>query len=199
MAASLVPIILAAGASSRMGRPKPLLDLGGKPALARVLEACRGAALPKPVIVLGHDADGIRRGVDLSRETLVLNPHPELGMASSLREGLNALPKDARGFLIYPADFPLVTWRELVLLEERFEHDHRHQVFIPTCEGRRGHPVACDRALVAEFILLPPEAPASTVIRKDPKRVVEIPVLNPWVARALDPPDDLADARAFLG
>jgi molybdenum cofactor cytidylyltransferase len=190
MASSLVPIILAAGASSRMGRPKPLLDLGGKPALARVLEACRGAALSRPIVVLGHDADGIRRGIDLSRETLVLNPHPELGMASSLREGLNALPKEARGFLIYPADYPLVTWKELVLLEERFEHDHRHHVFIPTFEGKRGHPVACDRALADEFLTLPPESPAHLVIRKDPARVQEVPVKNPWVAKDLNTKED---------
>ncbi len=198
MASSLVPVILAAGASSRMGSPKPLLDLAGKPALARILEACRGAALEKPVVVLGHAADGIRKGVDLTGATVVLNPAPERGMTSSLQEGLKALPPDARGFLIYPADYPLVTWKELVLLEERFEHDHRHHVYIPTFEGRRGHPVACDRALAGEFLALPPESPAYLVIRKDPGRIQEVPVLNPWITRDLDTEEDYRNAVESL-
>ncbi len=194
MASSLVPIVLAAGASSRMGRPKPLLDLGGKPALTRILEACRGAALSAPIVVLGHAADEIRKGIDMSGTTVVLNSAPERGMTSSLQEGLKALPKEARGFLIYPSDYPLVTWKELVLLEERFEHDHRHHVYIPTHEGRRGHPVACDRALAEEFLALSPETPAYVVIRKDPTRIQEVPVLNPWIARDLDTDEDYRDA-----
>lgn len=195
MVGSLVPIVLAAGASSRMGRPKPLLDLGGKPALTRVLEACRGAALSKPIVVLGHAADDIRKAIDLEAATVVLNPAPERGMTSSLQEGLKALPAAARGFLIYPADYPLVTWKELVLLEERFERDKLNEVYVPTFEGRRGHPVTCDRALAAEFLALPAGAPAYAVIRKDPARILEVPVLNPWIVRDLDTQDDLREAR----
>lgn len=198
MASSLVPIVLAAGASSRMGRPKPLLDLGGKPALARILEACRGAALSRPVVVLGHAAQEIRGGVDLSGTTVVLNPTPDRGMSSSLVEGLKALPADARGFLIYPADYPLVTWRELVLLEEVFEKDHGHHVYVPVYEGKRGHPVACDRAMAAEFLALGPDEPAHAVIRKDPARVAEVPVGNAWVCRDLDTEEDLTEARKAL-
>lgn len=198
MASSLIPVILAAGASIRMGSPKPLLDLGGKTALARVLEACRGAALPRPVVVLGHHAEEVRRGVDLSGATVVLNQEPERGMASSLQEGLRAMPAEARGFLIFPADYPLVTWRELVLLEEAFERDPKGRIYVPAFESRRGHPVACDRAIAAEFLALPPDAPAHLVIRSDPSRVVEVKVENPWVCRDLDSPDDVKDAKVFL-
>ena len=199
MASSLTPIVLAAGASSRMGRPKPLLDLDRKTALARVLEACRDAALSKPIVVLGHAAAEVRKAVDLAGAVVMENPEPARGMGSSLRIGLEALPAEARGFLIYPVDYPLVTWRELVLLEEKFEHDHRHQIYIPTFEGKRGHPVACDRALAAEFLTLGADEPAHRVIRKDPVRVLEVPVANPWVCRDLDTEEDYWKAIKSLG
>lgn len=198
MASSLTPVILAAGASSRMGSPKPLLDLGGKTALARILETCRNAALARPVVVLGHHAEAVRKGVELSGAEVVVNPDPDRGMASSLCEGLARLPEEARGFLIFPVDYPLVGWRELVFLEEQFEKEPRKLIVIPTFEGRRGHPVACDIRLKTEFMALPPEAPSHLVIRKDPGRVMEIPVKNLWVTRDLDAPEDLDAARIRL-
>jgi len=198
VASSLTPIILAAGASARMGSPKPLLDLGGTPALTRILQACKDAALSRPIVVLGHAAFEVRRAVDPAMADLTVNPVPERGMTSSLQTGLEILPAEARGFLLFPADYPLVTWEDLVLLEERFEHDHRHQIYLPTYEGKRGHPVACDRAVAEEILALDPLDPTHLVIRKDPKRVMEVPVKNPWVCRDLDTPEDLEAARAFL-
>ncbi len=181
-----------------MGSPKPLLDLGGTPALTRILQACKDAALSRPIVVLGHAAFEVRRAVDPAMADLTVNPVPERGMTSSLQTGLEILPAEARGFLLFPADYPLVTWEDLVLLEERFEHDHRHQIYLPTYEGKRGHPVACDRAVAEEILALDPLDPTHLVIRKDPKRVMEVPVKNPWVCRDLDTPEDLEAARAFL-
>ena len=181
-----------------MGRPKPLLDLGGKPALARILEACKGAALSRALVVLGRDALEVRKAVDPALADLVVNPVPERGMTSSLQEGLAHLPPDARGFLLFPADYPLVTWKELVQLEEAFEHDHRHLIYIPTFEGKRGHPVACDRRIAEEILALESHEPAHLVIRKDPARVKEVPVKNPWVARDLDTLEDAIAARSTL-
>lgn len=194
MASSLTPVILAAGASSRMGRPKPLLDLGGIPAIVRILEACKGAALSRAIVVLGHHADEIRKAVDPALADIVLNPAPDRGMTSSLQEGLKRLPEDARGFLLFPADYPLVTWKDLIVLEEAFEHDHRHRIYVPTFEGRRGHPIACDRTIAEEILALKPEEPARLVIRKDPLRVKEIPVTNPWVCLDLDTEEDYREA-----
>ena len=170
MASSLTPILLA----------KPLPDLGGKTALARVIESCRDAALSRPIVVLGS-------GTEAGKP-----PLPGVLTAPSLREGLELLPADARGFLLFPAEYPLVTWRELVLLEERFEHDHRHRIYVPTFEGRHGHPVAFDRSLAGEILALEADQPVRLVLRRDPARVMEVPVENPWVCRALDTPENLA-------
>ena len=57
----VTPIILAAGRSRRMGRPKPLLDLHGELCIARALRACAEGGAAVPVVVLGHEAEAIRQ------------------------------------------------------------------------------------------------------------------------------------------
>ena len=100
---------------------------------------------------------------------------------------------------MFPADYPLVTWKELIHLEEVFEHEHRHLIYIPTFKGKRGHPVACDRKIAEEILALGPDEPARLVIRKDPKRVKEVPVKNPWVCRDLDTEEDVREALKAIG
>ena len=84
-------VILAAGASVRLGRPKQLLEIDGQPLVVRAAEAALGAGAAPVVVVLGANAEQIRpvlRGVDVG---LVLNQDWNDGMASSVRAGLHAL------------------------------------------------------------------------------------------------------------
>src|SRR5580704_3141709 len=87
-------VILAAGTSTRMGRPKQLLPLGGTTVLARAIENARSAGLVEMVLVLGASAEAIRRQLPQSLVEglkVVVNQAYAQGMASSLREGISAL------------------------------------------------------------------------------------------------------------
>ena len=75
----IVPIILAAGASSRMGRPKALCDFDGRTCIELVLDACRQASLAPPIVVLGFQAATIRRRVRFGNATVVMNESAERG------------------------------------------------------------------------------------------------------------------------
>ena len=85
-------VVLAAGDSTRIGFPKALLTLGGRPFLAHIREALAEAGVDQVRVVLGRDAARIRAVVTLADEEVVLNPSPEGGMLSSLVVGLGALP-----------------------------------------------------------------------------------------------------------
>jgi molybdenum cofactor cytidylyltransferase len=125
----VVAVVLAAGASSRMGRPKALLDFDGTPAVGRVLAACREGGAADIVVVTAPGGGGIRA---LCAGTIeAINEHPERGMLSSLQAGLASLPA-AGGFLIFPVDFPIVPAREVRALIDAFRGGPPGQPIIKT-------------------------------------------------------------------
>lgn len=114
--ANVHALILAAGASRRLGRPKQLELWQGQSLLARALDgACR--VLPgRVVVVLGAEAEPIRGAVDLQAATVVLNPNWQEGIAASIRCGVEALPASAAAVLMMLCDQPLVDAGHLAAL-----------------------------------------------------------------------------------
>jgi molybdenum cofactor cytidylyltransferase len=103
-------IILAAGASTRMGEPKQLLSLAGRPLLQHVLDAAAGAALAEVLVVVGHAGEAIRAAVRVpARARLVVNARWADGQASSLACGLAAAADDATAAAVLLGDQPGVT------------------------------------------------------------------------------------------
>jgi molybdenum cofactor cytidylyltransferase len=104
-----VGLILAAGASRRMGQPKQLLEVGGRPLLELVVAAACASHLDDVVVVLGAHAEEITAGVDLSRARVVINPDHEQGMSTSLRAGIASLGAEVSRALILLGDQPDVS------------------------------------------------------------------------------------------
>ena len=106
--ARVVPLVLAAGTSSRFGSPKLLARLGDRPVLWHVLAALDGLGLARPVVVVGHEAEAIRAAVGAEVASWVVNPRPEDGLSGSLRTGLRAVDAAAESVLILLGDQPAV-------------------------------------------------------------------------------------------
>jgi molybdenum cofactor cytidylyltransferase len=105
----VVGVVLAAGSSSRLGRPKQLLPLGGRPLLAHVLDAALAGGLERVVLVLGHRAGDVLDALALPEGgavTPVLNPRHAEGQATSLRTGLGAAGPDAGAAVVLLGDQP---------------------------------------------------------------------------------------------
>jgi molybdenum cofactor cytidylyltransferase len=107
-AVGVVAVVLAAGASSRFGSPKALADLGGRPLLQHVLDTLAAAGLVRVVVVLGAAATAVEEAISWRTEHRVRNPHPEAGLASSLKVGLEALPAGTRAALVVLGDQPML-------------------------------------------------------------------------------------------
>jgi CTP:molybdopterin cytidylyltransferase MocA len=106
-----VGLVLAAGSASRFGSPKALAPLDGRPMLQHVLDAAAGLGLAGIVLVLGRAAEAIEPAIDLSGTTVVRNPDPGSGLASSLRIGLDAVVErypGAEATLVLLGDQPRV-------------------------------------------------------------------------------------------
>ncbi len=182
---SLAGLILAAGASSRMGRPKALLKLGGTTFLERLLDTL-GASCSPLVVVLGYDAEAIREGTRRAAR-FVVNPDPARGQLSSMQCGLAVLPEQVEGFMFTPVDYPAIEPATVERLAAGFR-SAGCLVAVPRHDGRRGHPVCCAGALIPEFLALPPEEQARTVIHRHSGETAYVDVDDPGILLDVDDP-----------
>jgi len=176
-------VILAAGASSRMGRPKPLLEFEGETFLDRLITRFSGICRPV-IVVLGYGADQVRAGIvhgDLAE--IVINPAPERGMLSSLQCGLRRVPSDVEAVLFTPVDLPSIRPSTIEILIRT-----PAAVAIPLFEGRAGHPVRVSRRIVEELLALPVEAQARDVIHRH--RATLVDTGDPGILHDVDTPKD---------
>ena len=186
----LVPIVLAAGASSRMGQPKALLDFDGRPALQLALEAVQRHGTP--IVVLGPNHFEIRDRVPLGRAKIMLNLNPDTGQTASLQAALSILPKDAGAFFFMPVDFPLVSAADVDRLVEAFraERDPAKKIFVPSHDLKRGHPILCRRELAEEFLALREGASAREVVNRVNSRLAYVIYPEAYVLMDMDTPED---------
>lgn len=182
--------VLAAGRSSRMGAPKPLILLDGERALPRVLRLAREQRLAA-CVVLGFHAERVRAEVDFGDATVVVNPDPDGGQSSSVRCAARALaPGEA--LLLWPVDHARVTAATLASLRAAWvARPSGTEIVLPSHAGRRGHPAWFSPAAAAELAALPEGAPAHAVVRRDPARVLHVVVADRMVVADFDRPEDL--------
>ncbi|MFW5895895.1 MAG: nucleotidyltransferase family protein [Halolamina sp.] len=138
----LLGLITAAGKSTRMGGfPKPLLTVDRQRFVERLIEQYQAAGVDEVVVVVGYEADEVRRRADLSDATVIENERYEAGMLSSVRAGVReAQARDADGLLLSPVDYPLIPAAVIRQVADAFAVDRNADVFQPTTDGGRGHP-----------------------------------------------------------
>jgi molybdenum cofactor cytidylyltransferase len=181
-------IILAAGASSRMGTPKALLDYRGETFLGRLVRVL-GASCNPVIVVLGYHADVLRQQVPAPAR-VVINPDPSRGQLSSLQTGLAAVPADADGFAFIPVDSPAVAQDTVAKLARMFERRNPSTLFvIPRQSGKRGHPVVAARSIAAEILALPAAAEAREVVHAHVDCTEYVDVDDPGIFTDVDDPE----------
>ena len=190
----LAAIVLAAGASERMGgHPKALLLWQGETFLAGILKACLAAGIERRVAVLGHHADRILEHVNLEGVTVVHSTELAAGPIGSIRAGLASVARHpVDGILVWPVDRPHVQVATITALCA-VQTANDHPIIIPRHAGRRGHPVIFRRAVFDELLNAPDGEGARAVVHKDPSRVLELEVDDPAVIQDVNTPDEYQD------
>lgn len=143
-------VILAAGASTRMGHAKQLLPIAGQPMVRRMAEAVCAAGLDQVIVVVGARAGAVAQALEGQPVELVVNDAWQGGMSTSVRAGIGALRPEIGAVLLVLADQPDLGPELLQKLVARYRSSGA-PIVAPYHGGRRGNPVLFDRALFAEL------------------------------------------------
>ena len=194
MAASA--IVLAAGASTRMGEPKQLLQVGGRPLLELVVDSACGSRVDDVLVVLGAHAGLIRSRLRLGRARVLLNPDHAQGMSTSLRAGLSALGPEVDRAVIILGDQPDVSAGLLDILLGAQESAGLPAAAL-SFAGLLHPPVVLARQLWGEMMALEGDVGCRRLIRTRPDLVAAVPAATPRDHPLdIDTPDDF---RRFTG
>jgi molybdenum cofactor cytidylyltransferase len=195
-------VLLAAGASSRLGTPKQLLrDAHDTPLLARLIQEATLAGCDPVIVVLGAESDAVRASLGTTNAHLVHNPEWPLGMATSIRVGVDAalaanadapITSEVDALLLMACDQPAVARAHLeALLAAHAAHGGR---VVSSYDGAHGIPAVWPRADWPALRQLSGDRGAKALLRGD-----EAAVPLAGGALDLDTPDDVQRWRAESG
>ena len=188
-------VVLAAGGSSRFGRDKNLLNLGGMPMLQRTVSCyTKSQKVGDVLVVLGPGQKSQWQWLASLRVHLVENPDPAKGMISSLRTGLNSTWVKGKDFLVTPADVPFVKAEVVDKLIVDFR-TRSSEIVIPVYKGLGGHPGLYSAALQKEFFLHGDTSGTREVLLRHRAGTIRIAVPDPDVCFDVDTD---ADARIAM-
>ncbi|MCX7789448.1 MAG: nucleotidyltransferase family protein [Chloroflexaceae bacterium] len=185
-------ILLAAGRSARMGRPKQLLPWQGRPLVRHVAEVALASRLAGLVVVLGAYAEevaGALEDLDGAVRRVVCAEHAR-GQAASLRCGLEAVPASAGAVVVLLVDQPRVTAELVNRLIIAFEATPEVAAVAPRYRGQRGTPVLLAQRLFAEVRALEGDLGARPVLARYADAMHWLDVDDPAVVEDLDTPED---------
>lgn len=196
---SIAALILAAGASRRLGQPKQLVLHYGETLLARTMRLTTLSAAQPVVVILGAFADQIRSIVDFGNANIVENLLWEQGIASSIQAGLKfieesesaATPTD--GVLILTCDQPQLTEEHIVKLQNDFltqSGAQRNSIIVASAyAGVVGTPAIFPRSHFANLHALTGDQGARSILRNSTCRIISIEFLGGELD--IDSPEDL--------
>ena len=193
--ADTVALLLAAGESSRMGSLKALLPWHGTTLLDHQITVLRKAGIYKVVVVLGHRAESLKSVIqDREGVTWTVNPDYAQGKTTSIKAGLSALaPDELAAILILNVDQPRSPETIVDLLRRHFES--KALITIPTYQGKGGHPILIDSALLDDLRSITEEALGiKAVVRSHQERTQRTEMATAEVLWDLNTPEEYQQA-----
>lgn len=189
-------VVLAAGASTRMGRNKLLLPLGNETVVRRAVRSAIDSGVDRVVVVLGHEADDVRAQLEGLACERIVNPDHARGVGTSLHAGLRAVG-DADAAVVLLADMPFVTPDIIAGVVSRFRATGARLV-LSHYGDVQAPPTLYARALFEEVLAEPDERCGKRIAKRHASEA-EVARWPESALRDLDVAADYDDVRAELG
>ncbi len=186
----IVAVVLAAGASTRMGSPKALLPVEGVPFIERIVAALERTGVDRTLVVLGFNADAMREAIAYLGVDTAVNPDYVRGQLSSLQTAIRALEGEpVEAILVHLVDHPFIESTLVDRMIERFRAEEK-LIVVPRFGGRRGHPVLFSSKLFPEFMAASLDTGAKPVVRGHPGETLELETDEEGVLIDIDTPEE---------
>lgn len=182
-------ILLAAGESQRMGRPKQLLPFGSSTILGKTIDNLLSSRADEVIVVLGTRAGAMKQVIAGRQVKVVVNPDYRKGMSASLIAGLERVDSKAQWVMVALADQPLIdkdTYNRLI--EEALGCDMG--IILPTYRSKRGNPVIFSIKYKDELLGLEGDVGGREILRKHPDDILEVAVGSEGVTIDINNLDD---------
>ncbi len=193
----LIALIPAAGKSVRMGRPKLLLPLGDRTVLERVISAFTQAGVDRVLVVTPPDLPELAAVARSVGAEAVELPQQTQDMRATVQFGLDWIekhwsPAPDEAWFLAPADHPVLAPEVVRQLAQAKEQHPGHSIFVPTHDGRRGHPALFGWNQVAAIRAFPAEQGLNAYVRGQGEKTLEVPVSVAGALVDLDTPEEYA-------
>lgn len=187
-------IVLAAGASSRMGQAKAALRLGatGETVVSHVVRTLLAGGVPEVVVVAGAHIDAVRVAMapNEPRARVIEHPGWQQGQLSSLLAGLDAIDGPLlEGAMVTLVDVPMVRPSTVAAVVAAWRRS-RAPIVRPANGARHGHPVIFDRVVFDELRAADLKVGAKAVFNSYRDRIVNVDVSDPGAFEDIDTPED---------
>ena len=188
-------LILAAGQSKRMGRPKMPLPWGANTVLGQVIEVFRVSLIDDILVVTGGDSEPVKQIAEAWRARTVFNPnYASEEMLSSLQVGLRGMHAKTDAVLIALGDQPQIQQSTVLAISHKYD-ENREALIVPSYQMHRGHPWLIARELWDEILSMrSPETPRD-FLNRHAQDITYINVDTPTVLGDIDTPEDYEHDR----
>jgi CTP:molybdopterin cytidylyltransferase MocA len=187
--ANVDAVVLAAGRSTRMEQPKPLLEVGTETFLERTIRMLKFGGCRYIVAVVNEHDDWIQRLADATGAAIVVNDAAESQQIESLRIGVRALPDDWDAVAVLPVDIPLIADTTVKTLIDVVRQE-RPPLTLPFHNGVAGHPVVIGRQLEQEIFETKWEEGVRSMIMTHARDLREVKVVDPAILIDIDSKED---------
>lgn len=182
-------MILAAGESKRMGKPKLLLPYGEKTIIETMIDSVVRSKVNKILVVLGSNREKIEKKIQNFSLEIAFNPNFRRGMLSSVQLGFQTLPKNAQAALVFLGDQPSISNAIINKIIDAYKETGKG-IVLPVYKNERGHPVLIDMKYRDDVENLRPDFGLRALVYNHPEDILEIKVETPSILRDIDDMED---------